>query len=489
MYQLSAKELRDLFVSKKVSASEIAEYFIKRAHTVDEMTGAFLTILDERTLKKAKELDEKRASGKPLGKLAGVPIAVKDNMNLKGVKTTCGSNFLKDHVALYDATPVRLLEEEDALIIGKTNCDEFAMGSTNENSAFKIAKNPWDLEGTPGGSSGGSAVAVSARCAPLSLGSDTGGSIRQPAAFTGIFGFKPTYGRVSRYGLVAFGSSLDHVGPFATNVEDIALIMEVMGAYCERDSTSLDIPRENYLDTIDESLQGKKIGVPWDFLCDLPDKSKKLFKESLKVYEDLGAEILEISFPDLKYCIPIYYIIAPAEASSNLARFDGVQYSARAKDAKSLAELYDLSKEYGFGEEVKQRIMLGTFVLSSGFQSDYFKKALKIREMLINNFHHAFDHCDVIALPTTPNGAFKSLSIKDPISLYLQDLYTTPANLAGLPAISIPCGFSGENKPHGLQIIGPQQEDARVMRFAYHFQKNTEHHKKIPSLFDKEELS
>lgn len=488
MYQLSAREIREKFSSGQVSATEIANYFLKRSIDCDQLTGAYLQILDERTLKKAKELDEKRAAGKKLGKLAGVPIAIKDNINIKGELTTCGSRFLENYRSLYDATVVRLLEEEDALLIGKTNLDEFAMGSSNENSAFKPARNPWDLEKTPGGSSGGSAAVVSSRSAPLSLGSETGGSVRQPASFTGVCGFKPSYGRVSRYGLVAFGSSLDQIGPFATNIEDLALLMEVIGKHCDKDPTSLSTPQENYLDCLSDSLQGKSIGVPWDFLEKLPEDSVKIFRENLKVYEDLGVKIKEISFPDLKYCIPIYYIIAPAEASSNLARFDGVQYTKRDPNCETIDDLYDLSKEHGFGQEVKQRIMLGTFVLSSGFQGDFFKKALRVREMLIGKFKLAFEACDILALPTTPNGAFNLGSITDPISLYLQDLYTTPANLAGLPAISVPSGFTKDGLPHGLQLIGPRKEDARVMRFAHHFEQNTQFTKHIPKQFDKENL-
>lgn len=486
LYRYSALELHHLFTEGSLSALQITEYFVNRAKKWNPQTGAFLTFLEERALKKAMLLDEKRKKNQPVGKLAGVPVAIKDNLHIKGEITTCGSLFLKNYKALFDATVIKLLEAEGAILIGKTNLDEFAMGSSTEFSAFQKSYNPWNLECTPGGSSGGSAASVASRCALLSLGSDTGGSIRQPAAFTGIVGLKPSYGRVSRYGLVAFGSSLDQVGPFGTNVKDVALAMEVLGKHCPHDSTSIQQSQPPLLSYLEGSLSGKKIGVPWHFLESLSGDMKNAFEESLKVYEGLGVTIVDVDLDELRYSIPTYYIIAPAEASTNLARFDGVQFTTRSSKAKDIGEMYSLSKEDGFGPEVKQRILLGTFVLSSGFQDAYYKKALRIRELIIAKFHQVFKICDLIAMPTSPSGAFPLGSISDPIKLYLQDLYTISANLAGLPALSVPCGFNSKGLPLGLQLIGPFLQEGRILQFAYQFEQAQPHHTKIPSSFDKE---
>lgn len=486
MYQLSALELHEAFIKGDLSAVEIARYFLKRAKVIDHGVDAFLNFFDDRVLVRAHALDEKRAQKKPLGRLAAIPIAIKDNIHIKDELTTCSSKILENYRALFDATCVRLLEREDAILIGKTNLDEFAMGSSTENSAFKKTKNPWDLTRTPGGSSGGSAAAVSARQCPIALGSDTGGSIRQPAAFTGIVGFKPTYGRVSRYGLVAFGSSLDVIGPLATNVSDVAMIMEVIGRHCPFDSTSVDITPELYLDEIKIGIQGKKLGVPWDFLNQLDPEIKSHFEQALKTYQQLGVEIVDIKLNDIKYSIPVYYTIAPAEASTNLARFDGIQYGRRSEKAKTLEEIYEFSKQEGFGREVKQRILLGTYVLSTGFQDAYYKKALRVRELIVREFNQAYKVCDIIAMPTTPLEAFKIGSIADPMQMYLQDLYTISANLAGLPGISIPCGFTKNKMPVGFQLLGPQLEDARVLRFAHHFEKQHNYNKQIPNDYNQE---
>ena len=441
MYKNSAFKLHLSLLNGEVSAKQITEHFLKRSHKLDNKTQAFLNIMDERALKKAQSIDEKIAQKKPLGKLAGVPIAIKDNMHIQGEKTTCASKFLEDYTALFDATVIKLLEQEDAILIGKTNLDEFAMGSSNEYSAFKNTYNPWNLKYSPGGSSGGSAAAVAARQSLISLGSDTGGSIRQPAALCGIVGFKPTYGRVSRYGLVAFGSSLDQIGPFATCVEDIAMVMEVLGRHCKNDSTSYKKTAEPYLDDIKASISGKTIGVPWHFIENLEPAMKELFEASLEKFKSLGVKIIDIHLEDLKYSIPTYYIIAPAEASTNLARFDGIQFSKRSSDAKTLDDVYNNSRRESFGSEVKQRILLGTYVLSSGFKDAYYKKALRVRELIIQEYQRAFKNCDIVAMPTTPTGAFPVGSIGDPIEMYMQDLYSISANLAGLPAISVPCGF------------------------------------------------
>jgi aspartyl-tRNA(Asn)/glutamyl-tRNA(Gln) amidotransferase subunit A len=484
LYQLSAIELREKFKKGDVSAVEIAESTLKRIALHDPKVGAFLSLFSERILEKARGLDQKRSAGIPLGKLAGVPIAIKDNIHVKGELTTCASKFLSNYRAVFDATAVRLLEEEDALLIGKANLDEFAMGSSTENSAYQQTKNPWDLACTPGGSSGGSAAAVSARLCPIALGSDTGGSVRQPAALTGIVGFKPTYGRVSRYGLVAFGSSLDQIGPLTTTVRDAALVMEVLGRPCAHDSTSLNLPADFYLKKIEEPIKGSTIGVPWHFLEELDPEAKQNFMQSIETLKKLGAQIVDIDLDILKYSIAVYYILATAEASTNLARFDGIRYGIRSARAKTLDEVYDFSKQEGFGPEVKSRILLGTYVLSSGYQDAYYKKAQKVRTLMIQQFKKAFSTCQIIALPCSPFPAFPLGSIQDPLQMYLQDIYTLSANLAGLPAISVPSGFSKSQKPFGLQLIGPQTHDVEVLRAAHAFEGATDASNRIPPLFN-----
>ncbi len=486
MHRLSARELRERFQKGEISAKTIAEATLERIALHGPKLGAFLSLFPERLHEKAKALDQKRSSGKPLGKLAGVPIAIKDNIHIKGELTTCASKFLSNYRAVFDATVVRLLEEEDALLIGKTNLDEFAMGSSTENSAYQQTKNPWDLACTPGGSSGGSAAAVAARLCPIALGSDTGGSIRQPAALTGIFGFKPTYGRVSRYGLVAFGSSLDQIGPLTTSVADTALVMEVLGRHCFRDSTSLNLPPEPFLEKIGEPLSEMKIGVPWHFLEKLSAEAKENFMQAIEVFKKQGAQIIDVDLDILKYSIAVYYILATAEASTNLARFDGIRYGIRSPRAVTLDEVYDFSKQEGFGPEVKNRILLGTYVLSSGYQDAYYKKAQKVRTLMIQQFKKAFSACQIVALPSSPFPAFPLGSIQDPLQMYLQDIYTISANLAGLPAISLPSGFSGGKKPYGLQLIGPQLQDAQVLRFAHAFEQAVDYSKIIPPLFNQE---
>lgn len=484
IHHLSALELRDAFLKGDLSAVQIVHHTMSRIKQHDRSLGAFLSLLEERALLRAETLDRKRAQKKPLGKLAGVPIAIKDNMHISGEITTCASKFLKNYRAPFDATAVRLLEEEDALLVGKTNLDEFAMGGSNENSAYFPAHNPWDLNCTPGGSSGGSAAAVAARLVPLATGSDTGGSVRQPAGFCGIVGFKPTYGRVSRYGLVAFGSSLDQIGPMTRTVSDAGLMMEVMGRHCSHDATSLNLPAESYLDPLAKDLKDRTFGVPWHFLEGLKPEAKENFSASLKVLESLGAKLVEIDLDICKYAISVYYILATAEASTNLARFDGVRYGVRASSAKSLEELYDRSRSEGFGREVKQRIMLGTYVLSAGYQDAYYKKAQKVRTLMIHAFEKAFSTCDAIALPTAPSVAFPLKAMHDPLELYLQDIFTTLVNLAGLPAISVPSGFDRNGMPLGLQILGPQLHDVSVIEYAYAFEQATLHGKKIPPGFE-----
>jgi aspartyl-tRNA(Asn)/glutamyl-tRNA(Gln) amidotransferase subunit A len=482
MHTLSAIEIRDQFRKGKISATEITKTFLDRIAKYDPKIGAFLRVFEERSLKIAKALDEKRAAGKPLGKLAGLPIALKDNMHVLGEISTCGSKFLENYRAPFESTVARLLEAEDAIIIGKTNMDEFAMGSSTENSAFQKTHNPWNLKCTPGGSSGGSAAAVAVRHCPIALGSDTGGSIRQPAALCGVVGFKPTYGRVSRYGLVAFGSSLDQIGPLSTRVKDSGLIMEVIGRNCERDSTSLDMPPEDYLSKLPGNVKGMKIGVPWEFLEGLAAEPKKLFENSINVLKSLGAQIVNVDLSILRHSIAVYYIIATAEASTNLARFDGIRYGIRSPRAKTLDEVYDFSKEEGFGPEVKRRIMLGTYVLSAGYQDAYYKKAQKVRTLMIQSYKKAFQQCDLVATPVSPFAAFEIGSIKDPLQMYLEDIYTISINLAGLPAVSVPSGFTQDGKPVGLQLIGPQKHDMRVLYAADAFENAGNYFSAIPEL-------
>jgi aspartyl-tRNA(Asn)/glutamyl-tRNA(Gln) amidotransferase subunit A len=486
MYQLSARALHDLFIKGEISAEKIVDSVFSRISRHDPQVSAFLSVFTQRAKQKARELDKKRAAGKALGKLAGIPIAIKDNMHVKGEITTCASKFLSNYKAPFDATVIRLMEEEDALLIGKTNMDEFAMGSSTENSAYKLTKNPWNLDCTPGGSSGGSAAAVAARFCPLALGSDTGGSIRQPAALTGIVGYKPSYGRVSRYGLVAFASSLDQIGPFSANVEDTALLMEIIGRHCDLDSTSIPKAPEPYLQLLEGSIKGSKIGVPWKFLEDLDPSAKQNFLQSMDRFKELGANIVEVNLDLLKYSIAVYYILSTAEASTNLARFDGIRYGNRSTRAATLEEVYDFSKQEGFGPEVKNRILLGTYVLSSGYSDAYYKQAQKVRTLLIQQLQKAFSTCDVIAMPTSPFPAFPLKSIQDPLQMYLQDIYTICANLAGLPSINVPAGFTPDNKPYGLQILGPLLQDAKVLAFAHAFDKAAGFSKAIPPLFDDE---
>ena len=484
IHTYTARDIRDKFLKNELSAVAITEAFLKRIDQYDPKIGAFLTVLKERALKQAQNLDAKKAAGEKMGKLAAIPIAIKDNIHIKGEISTCASKFLTNYRAPFDSTVVRLLEQEDAILIGKTNMDEFAMGSSNENSALQMTYNPWNLKCTPGGSSGGSAAAVAARFCPLALGSDTGGSIRLPASFCGILGFKPTYGRISRFGLVAYASSLDQIGPFATNAEDAALLMEVIGQHCEKDSTSLSEGSEDYLSKMSNHIKGMKIGVPWEFLKDLAPESKKVFDQSLEVLKTLGAEIVEVDLSILKYSLPVYYILATAEASTNLARFDGIRYGNRSSRAHTLDEVYDFSKSEGFGNEVKRRILLGTFVLSSGYQDAYYKKAQKIRTLLIRSYQEAFKKCDIVVSPVSPFAAFEIGSIKDPLQMYLEDIYTIGINLAGLPAVSVPAGFSPDGKPMGFQLIGPQKQDVRVLQAAKAFEKATTFHTRMPNLGD-----
>lgn len=480
---LTACEIIEKIKKREISAKEVAGQYLKRIEKVDGKIHAFNSVFAEKSLKKADEIDEKIKKNETVGILAGLPIAVKDNMCIKGEKTTCSSKILENYVAPYNATVIEKLEKEDAIFIGKTNMDEFAMGSSTENSAFFTTKNPWDLEKIPGGSSGGSAACVVADMSTVSLGSDTGGSIRQPASLCGCVGLKPTYGRVSRYGLIAFASSLDQIGPFAKSVKDASLILQVISGYDEKDSTSVKISVENYVSEIEKDIKGLTIGLPEEYFIDGMDKEvEKAVYDSVKIFEKSGAKIKEISLPHTKYAVSVYYIIAPSEASANLARYDGVKYGFRA-DSDSLIEMYEKTRSLGFGSEVKRRIMLGTYALSSGYYEAYYLKAQKVRTLIKNDFDAAFKNVDVILTPTTPSPAFKiGEKTSDPLQMYLSDIFTISCNLAGICGISLPCGFSSENLPLGLQLLGKPFDEKTILRAGHNFQKETGYHLKSPNV-------
>lgn len=464
--QLGALELSQLFSKGDLSAVEIAKAFLEKAQSSQETLNAFITLSEDPLLKRAQDLDQKRSLGESLGPLAGVPIGVKDNICVKGQPLTCGSKFLSNFKAPYDATVTQRLEEAGAMILGKLNLDEFGMGSNMLNSAYGVSRNPWDLNRTPGGSSGGSASAVSAKLCPIALGTDTGGSIRQPAAFCGIYGFKPSYGRVSRWGLVAFGSSLDQIGPMTHRIDDIGLCMQVMEGGCSRDSTCRERPSENYFSSEKKEIKGMRIGVPHHFLERLNPDTKEVFYRHLEHFKAQGAEIVDVPLDILKHSIAVYYIVACAEASTNLARFDGVRYGNRSKNGDTLQKLYKLSKEEGFGYEVKKRILLGNFCLASEHQDAFFKKAQKVRQMIYQHYLSAFEECDFIMTPTAPSGAYEFKEKIDPLQIYLADIYTSPINLAGLPSVSIPAGVDKNQMPLGLQITAAPFKDTDLFQAA-----------------------
>ena len=465
---LSASRIAQEVSAGNLKAEDVAQAHLDRVKTEDPKVKAFITLLEEKALFSAREIDLKRAQGKKLGKLAGVPIAVKDNILVEGVETTCASKILKGFKAPYDATIVEKLKKEDAVILGKTNLDEFAMGSSNENSAFFKTKNPWNLETVPGGSSGGSAAAVAAKMAPLSLGSDTGGSIRQPASFCGLVGIKPTYGLVSRYGLIAFASSLDQIGPMARNVEDTALLLSSIAGHDPKDSTSAPQAQNHFSGMPLESIRGLKIGMPREYFADgLDPEVRKSVLDAVNNLKTMGAEIKEVTLPHTSYAVATYYIIAPSEAASNLARFDGVRYGHRAQNVKSLSELYEKSRGEGFGPEVKRRIMLGTYALSSGYYDAYYNRAQKARTLISRDFENVFKEVDFLATPTAPSVAFKfGEKSADPVAMYLSDIFTIPSNLAGNASLSIPCGLNKDRLPIGLQLIAPAFEDEKLLSLA-----------------------
>lgn len=486
MYRLKGYEIKERFLRGELTCENIVNYFLRRIKKFDPKIQAFITLFEEKALQKAFLLDQKRKEGKALGKLAAIPVAIKDIIHIKGEKTTCASKFLLNYKALFDATVVERIENEDAIILGKTNLDEFAMGSSNETSCFFPTYNPWNLQCSPGGSSGGSTAAVAARLLPLALGSDTGGSIRQPASLSGVVGLKPTYGRVSRYGLVGFAPSLDQIGPIASNCYDAGLLMEVIGAHCNHDSTSLNLPPEDFTSHPFSSLKGKKIGIPWHFIKNIKSETLKNFENAINTLKSMGAETIEINLNILKYSVAIYYILCTAEASTNLARFDGIKFGSRTKRYTNIDELYDLSRDEGFGPEVKRRIMLGTYVLSSGYQEAYYKKAQKVRTLVKQAYEEAFQKCDFVAMPVAPSTAFKSNAIHDPIEMYFQDLFTIGANLAGIPAISINSGFDQSGLPFGLQLLASELKDANLIKAGLAFEQATGYCNRIPPLFDLE---
>ena len=481
--RLTLHELVDAYRAGATTPTAATVAYLARIAAHDQKVGAYLTVTSDDALARARASDERYRNGTPRGPLDGVPVALKDVFCTRGVRTTCGSKILDNFVPPYDATVVTRLKDAGAVLLGKTNMDEFAMGSSTEHSAFKPTHNPWDLTRVPGGSSGGSAAAIAGDLAAAGLGTDTGGSVRQPAAFCGIVGLKPTYGRVSRYGLIAFASSLDQIGPFTRDVQDCALVLEAIAGRDASDSTSVDEPVPHYAAALTGDVRGLKIGVPKEYFTPGMDADvEHSVREAIAVLEKLGATTQEISLPTTDYGIAVYYIIAPAEASSNLARYDGVKYGLRTPGAKDLIEMVSRTRAAGFGAEVKRRIMLGTYALSAGYYDAYYGRAQKVRTLVRRDFERAFARVDVIVAPTTPGVAFKHGEKEDPIAMYLNDVFTVGGNLAGLPAVSIRCGFSAAGLPIGLQVIGRAFDEPRVLRVAHAYEQATSWLEKRPEL-------
>jgi aspartyl-tRNA(Asn)/glutamyl-tRNA(Gln) amidotransferase subunit A len=480
----TAAELLALQAAGQATAADITAAFLANVAAREPKVRAFMRVEADGAKAQAAAVDAKRKAGAKLGPLAGVPVAIKDVLCTKGVTTTCSSKILENFVPPYDATVITRLKAADAVLIGKTNMDEFAMGSSTENSAYQTTRNPWDLDRIPGGSSGGSAAAVAACLAPVSLGTDTGGSIRQPASLCGIVGIKPTYGRVSRYGMIAFASSLDQIGPFTHDVYDNALLMEIIAGHDPHDATSVDQPVPAYTKTLNQKVDGLRIGVPKEFFGQgLDSEVEGAIRAALKEYERLGAKLVDVSLPHSNYAVAVYYIVATAEASSNLARFDGMHYGHRTKQKADLIATYAKSRGEGFGKEVQRRIMLGTYALSSGYADQYYHKALKVRRLIKNDFDAAFERCDVIMGPTAPTAAFrKGEKSDDPLAMYLSDIYTISCNLAGIAGLSIPCGFTTGNLPIGLQLLSPPFDEERMLRIARMYEAVTDWHTKRPAV-------
>ncbi|MBC6435014.1 Asp-tRNA(Asn)/Glu-tRNA(Gln) amidotransferase subunit GatA [Nostoc sp. HG1] len=480
----SIRELHQQLIHKERSAVEIAQEALDRIQTIEPKIHSFLHITSDRALEQAQQVDAKIAAGEEIGLLAGIPIGIKDNLCTQGIPTTCASRILQNFVPPYESTVTQKLADAGTVMVGKTNMDEFAMGGSTETSAYQLTANPWDASRVPGGSSGGSAAAVAADECVVSLGSDTGGSIRQPASFCGIVGMKPTYGLVSRYGLVAFASSLDQIGPFGRSVEDTAILLNAIAGYDPKDATSLKVEVPDYTQFLTPDIKGKKVGVIRETFGDgLDPEVEKTIRAAIGQLKDLGAEIQEISCPRFRYGIAAYYIIAPSEASANLARYDGVRYGARAEDAENLMDMYLRTRSEGFGAEVKRRIMIGTYVLSAGYYDAYYLQAQKVRTLIKQDFEQAFSQVDVLVSPTAPTTAFKmGEKTADPLSMYLTDLMTIPVNLAGLPGMSVPCGFDAQGMPIGLQIVGNVLREDQIFQVASAYERSTEWHKHSPKL-------
>ncbi len=481
----TASAIRDDIAAGRLSAVDACRASLERATAANATLNAFNLIDGERALARAAEIDRQRAAGAPLGPLAGVPIALKDNLCVRGQRTTASSKILDTFVAPYDATVVQRLEAAGAVIVGKTNCDEFAMGSSNENSAYGPVRNPWDADRTPGGSSGGSAAVVAADIVPVALGSDTGGSIRQPASFCGVTGLKPTYGRVSRYGLLAFASSLDQIGPFGRTVADCADVLSVIAGPDAADSTAAHEPVANYGAALTGDIRGLRVGVPRAFVSEgVDDAVRAAFDEAVATLTAQGATIVDVDLPHARYAIPVYYLVATAEASSNLARYDGVKYGYRSPAARDggLKTMYSRSRDEGFGAEVKRRIMLGTYVLSAGYYDAFYLKAQQVRTLLRRDYDEALQRADVIAMPVSPTPPFRlGEKSSDPLAMYLNDIFTVSANLAGVPGVSVPCGFAG-SLPIGFQLIGRMFDEATILRAADAYQRVTDWHTRVPQL-------
>ena len=471
--ELTVHELQDKLENKEITVTDITKAYIENIKKKEEKIGAFVTILEDEALKNAEEIQNKIESGEIKNSLAGIPIGIKDNICTKGVKTTCSSKMLENFISPYDATVMEKINAENMVMLGKLNMDEFAMGGSTEYSYFHVTRNPWNLNKVPGGSSGGSAAAVAANLVPWALGSDTGGSIREPASFCGVVGLKPTYGLVSRYGLVAFASSLDQIGPITKDVKDCAMLLNVIAGHDERDSTSANVEKQDYVKALRNNVKGLKIGIPKEFFGEGINKEvKESLEKAIEKYKELGAEVEECSLDIAKYSLAAYYIIACAEASSNLGRFDGIRYTYRTKEYSNLKELYKKTRSEGFGPEVKRRIILGTYVLSSGYYDAYYKKAQKVRTLVMNEFKKAFEKYDILLTPTSPTVAFDIGSkSNNPLEMYLADICTVSVNIAGLPAISIPCGKDAEGMPIGMQLIGKRFDEQAILNAAYTFEQ------------------
>lgn len=483
LYKLTIRELRGKLKRREISAKELTLEYLKRIENVEGGVHSFITLIKDDAIRQAEDAEKRIINGDNLP-LLGIPLAIKDLICIKGVRNTCGSKILSNYIPPYDATVIKKLRESGAVFLGKLNMDEFAMGSSTETSHFGVTRNPWDLKTIPGGSSGGSAAAVAADECAGSLGSDTGGSIRQPAAMCGVVGLKPTYGRVSRFGLVAFASSLDQIGPITKDVTDTAILMNIISGKDPLDSTSADVPVPNFTKSLINNAKGLKIGIPKEYFVEGMDvEVEKSVKDAIELFKRFGAEIKDVSLPHADYAISTYYVIAPAEASSNLARYDGVKYGYRTNNRENLLGMYKKTRQDGFGAEVKRRIMLGTYALSSGYYDAYYLKAQKVRTLIKRDFDEAFKICDVLLTPTAPTPAFKiGEKFDNPIQMYLSDIFTISINLAGIPAISIPCGFSNKGLPIGLQLMGRHFDEETLIKAAYTFEQNTNYHIKNPEI-------